>query len=308
MFNSSGKHFGYGNGRRKMTLEIIPTGAEVGAEVRGVDLRGELDAQQVETIQRAWHDHLILLIRGQDIDDEQLVAFSRHFGVLHLAPANEYTNRGNTDTPAMLPEVALISNVKVDGQPIGVLGNFEADWHTDMSYLDEPPLGSVLYALEVPPVGGDTGFCNMYAAYVSLPDDVKIRIDGLEAIHDFSLTSAGTLRKGYEAVTDVTKTPGARHPMVRTHPETGRQALFLGRRTNSYVPGLTVEESEELLDTLWAHASESRFAWHHKWRVGDLVMWDNRCAMHRRDPFDDSERRVMHRTQIRGDRTYRAAA
>ena len=124
------------------------------------------------------------------------------------------------------------------------------------------------------------------------------------AVQDYTLTSAGTLRKGFEPVIDVTKAPGARHPMVRTHPETGRNSLFLGRRTNGYVSGLPVDESEELLDYLWAHAIQPKFAWHHKWAIGDLVMWDNRCAMHRRNPFDDTERRVMHRTQIQGDRPY----
>ena len=201
-----------------MTIETVPTGTAVGAEIRGVDLRGELDSRQVEAIKQAWRDHLVLFIRGQNIDDEQLVAFSRQFGALDLAPGHEHTDRGNTDMTEGQSEVAVISNVKMDGQPIGALGNFEADWHTDMSYLDEPPLGSILYALETPPTGGDTGFCNMYAAYGSLPEDVKTRIDRLDAIHDHSLTSAGTLRKGFEPVTDVTQTPGARHPMVRTHP------------------------------------------------------------------------------------------
>ncbi len=292
----------------KMKIEIVPTGDALGAEIRGVDLKRGLTEEQTTAMKSAWQEHLVLLIRGQQISDRELVEFSCHFGVLELAPANEFTFRGNVDMPETPPEISVISNVKVEGQPIGALGSLEADWHTDMSFMDEPPLGSILYALELPTEGGDTGFSNMYAAYESLPQDVRLRIDGLVAIHDNSLTSAGTLRKGFEQVTDVTKAPGARHPLVRTHPESGRNALFLGRRTNSYVPGLSVEESEELLDFLWAHAVQPRFTWHHKWAIGDLVMWDNRCAMHRRDPFDDTERRIMHRTQIRGDRPYYSAA
>ena len=128
----------------------------------------------------------------------------------------------------------------------------------------------------------------------------------MEAIHDFTLTSAGTLRKGFEPVGDVTEAPGARHPLIRTHPETGKSCLFLGRRTNSYILGLSVDESEKLLASLWDHATQQRFSWHHKWSVGDVVMWDNRCTMHRRDAFDNSDRRIMHRTQVRGDRPYYA--
>lgn len=291
-----------------MTIEIVPTGAALGAEIRGVDLQAGLSEPEAAAMRSAWSEHLVLVVRGQSIDDGQLVAFSRHFGDLELAPANEYTNRGNTDMPEVPPEIAVISNVKLDGKPIGALGNLEAVWHTDMSYMDEPPLGSILYSLEIPPKGGNTGFANMYMAYDTLPGDVKARIEGLDAIHDFTLTSAGTLRKGFEPVTDVTQAPGARHPLIRTHPETGRRALFLGRRTNSYVLDLAVDESEELLDFLWNHATQAQFAWHHEWSVGDVVMWDNRCAMHRRDAFDNSARRIMHRTQLRGDRPYRSAA
>ena len=287
-----------------MKIEIVPTGDVIGAEVRGVDLRHGLTGEQAAVIKTAWQEYLVLLIRDQQINDSELVAFSRHFGSLELAPANEFTLRGNLNMPDVSPEISVISNVKVGGQPIGALGSLEADWHTDMSFMEEPPLGSILYALEIPTEGGDTGFCNMYTAYDSLPQDVQVRIDGLVAVHDNTLTSAGTLRKGFEPVVDVTKAPGARHPMVRTHPETGRSSLFLGRRANGYVSGLPVDESEELLDYLWAHAIQPKFAWYHKWVIGDLVMWDNRCAMHRRNAFDDTERRLMHRTQIQGDRPY----
>ena len=291
-----------------MTIEIVRTGAALGAEIRGLDLRRDLDAEAVETIRRAWWEHLVLSIRDQDISDADLVRFSAYFGKLRPAPLGEARMRGRSRSPDGYPEVAIISNVIRDGLPIGSLGNAEAVWHTDMSYIEEPIMGAILYALEVPRSGGDTGFANMYLACETLPDELRSALDGRVCLHDGSLNSAGFLRRGYEEVTDVTRTPGARHPLFRTHPETGRPVLFLGRRRNAYVPGLAVEESEALLDAVWAHATQSAFTWHHRWRPGDLLMWDNRAVLHRRDAFDDGERRVMHRTQIEGDRPYHERA
>jgi taurine dioxygenase len=173
-----------------------------------------------------------------------------------------------------------------------------------MSYNPEPPSASVLYALEIPPAGGDTGFTNMYLAYETLPDELKRAVEGRVCKHDASRNSVGELRRGFSEVTDPRETPGAEHPLVRTHPVTGRKALFLGRRRNAYVPGLSLPESEALLDRLWAHATRPELTWYQVWKIGDLIMWDNRCTMHRRDAFDPTSRRVMHRTQIRGDRPY----
>jgi taurine dioxygenase len=193
----------------------------------------------------------------------------------------------------------VISNIKVDGTPIGGLGDGEAIWHADMTYVDEPPMGAILYALEVPPSGGDTFWANMALAYEKLPDALKTRIAGRSAIHDATYNSAGDRRKGYAEVTDPRQAPGARHALVRPHPETGRPCLFLGRRRNSYILGLSLDESEALLDALWAHATQVQFTFRQQWRTGDVVMWDNRCTLHRRDPFDASARRLMHRTQLK---------
>lgn len=285
-----------------MAITVHPVSGSLGAEIGGVDLSKPLDDETVRTIEDAWMEHLVLLIRDQSIDDAQLVAFSGRFGVLHGAPIG--SDPGGKVSTDEYDEITVISNVVEDGRPIGGLGNLESDWHTDMSSYDEPPAASILYSLEIPPAGGDTSFCNMYRAYETLPDEIKARVRGLKAIHDATLTSAGGLRHGFEPVTDVTKTPGAQHPILRTHPVTGRTALFLGRRTNAYIPGLSVDESEALLDSLWANATKPENAWTHTWKVGDLLMWDNRCAMHRRDEFDDSARRIMHRTQINGDRPF----
>lgn len=195
----------------------------------------------------------------------------------------------------------MISNIVRDGMPIGGLGAYESLRHTDMSYVDKPPMASALYAIEVPPSGGDTGFSNQYIAYEALPAVVRQRLDSLKLRHDSSLNSVGELRRGFTEVTDPRQTPGAVHPLVRTHPATGRKALYLGRRRNAYIEGLDLAESEALLDTLWQSASDARFTWYQQWRVGDLVMWDNRCTLHRRDAFDPTTRRLMHRTQFAGE-------
>ncbi|MBV9559517.1 MAG: TauD/TfdA family dioxygenase [Bradyrhizobium sp.] len=276
-------------------IEIVPTGAVLGAEVRGVDLKA-LDELRFEGVKRAWHRHEVLLIRGQTLADQDLIAFSRRFGDLDWAPVQE-TGRRFVEG---LPEIYIVSNVKLNGEPIGSLGAGEAVWHTDMSYLDKPPMASTLYALEVPPSGGNTSFCSMYAIYEALPTELKRRIASLKIKHDGTYNSGGFLRQGVTPTDDPRASPGAVHPLVCTHPDTGRQMLYLGRRRNAYLVGLELAESEALLDELWSFVDRPEFKWEHVWQVGDLVMWDNRCTMHRRDPFDDTARRVMHRTQIKG--------
>jgi taurine dioxygenase len=280
---------------REAAVEIIPTGAVLGAELRGVDLKS-LDDSRFASILRAFHDHQVILIRNQALEDNDLIAFSRRFGDLDWAPVQE---NGRRFVEGM-PEIYIVSNVKVNGEAIGSLGAGEAVWHTDMSYLDVPPIASALYSLEVPPSGGNTSFCSMYAIYDSLPAEMKRRIADLKIKHDGTYNSGGFLRQGVTPTDDPTKSPGAVHPLVCSHPDTGRQMLYLGRRRNAYLMGLKLAESEALLNELWAVVERPEFKWEHVWKVGDLVMWDNRCTMHRRDPFDDTARRVMHRTQIKG--------
>lgn len=283
--------------------QVKPLGRTLGAEVSGVDLRQPISASVRERIMEAWLEHLVLRFRGQQgMATQQFIAFSKIFGPLDRAPIST-TGTGKPYIDEF-PEITAISNIVVDGKPIGGLGSYEAEWHTDMSYKDECPSASILYSIEVPPSGGDTWFANMYAAYDALPDALKARIRDLKCVHDASRNSAGVLRKGFKEVTDVRETVGAVHPIVRTHPVTGRKALFLGRRRNAYIPGLALEESEALLDALWAQAVKPEFTWIQQWRTGDVLIWDNRCTMHRRDSFDASTRRLMHRTQIGGDRPY----
>jgi len=281
-------------------ISVKKIGEALGAEVGGVDLSKPLDAQTFAAIRKAWLDNLVIRIRGQKLTDPQMLEFSRLFGELDPPGPNPY---GKPFLPRH-PEMNVISNVKEDGVPIGGLGDGEAIWHSDMTYVDTPPSAALLYALELPAEGGDTYWANMYLAYEALPADMKKRIEGRKAIHDATYNSAGIKRKGYDDVTDPRRAPGAHHGLVRRHPETGRKCLFLGRRRNSYIVGLPLEESEALLDALWAHATQPRFAFCQQWQVGDLMIWDNRCTLHRRDPFDPNARRVMHRTQIKGDRPY----
>lgn len=281
-------------------IKIIPSGCALGADIEGVDLSGPIDERTMKQITDAWHEHLVLRFRGQRLTDEKFVIFGRRFGELDLP----YTSaKGNPRRPE-LPEMAVMSNIVENGKPLGALGNFEAAWHTDMSYMDLPPTASLLYAIEIPPSGGDTWFANMYEAYDQMPEPLKKRIEGRLCKHDASYNSAGTLRKGCSEVTDPSKSPGAVHPIVRTHPITRRKALFLGRRLHGYILGLSVKESEELLDELWGYLARKEFAWVQKWKVDDLIVWDNQCTMHYRESFDNNTRRLLNRLQVKGSRPY----
>jgi len=275
-------------------LRVRPMGAALGAEVQGIDVRA-LDDELFTAIHRTWLDHQVLLFRDQTLTDEELVNFSRRFGELDEAPVQETGQRFVEGHP----EIYVVSNVVQDGVAIGSLGAGEAVWHTDMSYLPNPPKASVLYALEVPASGGDTSFCSMYAAWDAMPGVLRRRVEGARVKHDGTYNSGGYVRQGVTPTDDPRTSAGTLHPLVQVHAETGRSGLYLGRRRNSYIEGLSLEESNALLDEIWSVASDESLAWRHSWRVGDLVLWDNRCTMHRRDAFDAAARRVMHRTQIR---------
>jgi taurine dioxygenase len=282
-----------------MTLSIRNLDAALGAEIGGIDVSKPIAPADRDAIEAAWRDRLVVVMHDQTLSDPQLIAFSKNFGELDPPGPNPYGEPFLKEHP----ELNVISNVVENGKPVGNLGDGEAVWHADMTYVDMPPKAAMLHALEVPPpeAGGNTYFANMFAAYDALSADLKAKVAGKVAVHDASRNSAGMLRKGYQEVTDVRQTVGAHHPLVRTDPKTGRKALFLGRRPNAYVLGMTVAESDALLDALWAHATQPRFALCHEWKVGDLLMWNNLSVLHRRDPFDPKTRRVMHRSQIKGN-------
>lgn len=283
------------------SINVTALGNGIGAQIDGVNLREPVSPPVKEQIMAAWLRHKVLRFRGQQgMSTQQLVNFSKIFGELDRAP----TPANKTGKPylAEFPQVTAISNIVVNGEPIGGLGSYEAEWHTDMSYNECTPSASILYAIEVPPAGGDTWFCDMAAAYDELPAALASRIANLRCVHDASRNSAGMLRKGWKEVSDPRETIGAVHPLVRTHPVTKQKTLYPGRRRNAYIPGLSLEDSESLLDQLWLHVIRPEATWVQHWQVGDVLIWDNRCTMHRRDAFDPGARRLLHRTVIKGTR------
>ena len=277
-------------------LNITSFDAPLGAKVSGLDLSLSLDEHSFSELYAAWLEHSVLVIPDQSLTEPALVEFSKRLGQLEMPPASETRARG--DGGASQPEIWTISNVKVDGVAIGGLGNLEADWHTDMSYLETPPIASVLYAREIPEVGANTSFADMYAALDSMPADLRQRLSDICVQHDSAYTSVGTLRDGATKVGDASKAVGAIHPAVLTHPETNRQALYMGRRLNASIQNMSLEQSEDLLDEIWSFCTQRQFVYEHVWQIGDLVMWDNRCTIHRRDAFDSEQRRIMWRTQV----------
>ncbi len=278
-------------------VDVVPSGAALGADIVGINLQKDMSDEAFAQIEDAWHTHSVLRFRGQKLDDDALAAFSRRFGVLDMSPVTP------TGKPYIeeRPEITVLSNIVVDGKPQGALGNSELVWHQDMSYNDLPPKASLLYGIEVPDEGGETEFYSLYAAYDALPSDLAKRIENVFCKHDATRTSSGELRHGYEEAYSNEDRPGAVHPLVVRHPASGRKALYLGRRPNAWIVGLSDEESDALLNELWAHIDNHDFVWTQHWQVGDLVIWDNRCALHRRNQLDPTTRRLMHRTQVRDE-------
>ncbi len=284
------------------TIELVPTGAALGAEIRDIDVT-TVDKETFKEIEKAFREHQVLVFRDQKLTDAQLLEFARFFGEIDLP---RKTRIDNDPWIPEHPEIIVVSNLKDENdKPLGALGAGEAKWHADMTYLEEVPLASVLLAIEIPEKDvpgkdGETGFCNQYLAYETLPEDLKERIKDRILVHDHVHNSTGAVTPNWEEQKSPLETPGRRHPIAVTHHATGRKHLFLGRRPYAYIVGLPLDESEELLDRLWAHATQEKFAWHHEWNPGDLVVWDNWSTLHHRNPFDDSKRRIMHRTQIKG--------
>lgn len=293
-------------------LNIVPSGAAVGAEVRRIDLSQPIPEDVAQALRDAWSKHLVLLFRGQEMDPERYLTAARVFGTPQVGAARAYyVKAGTLDTMHTLPvpEISILSNLDRNGKPVKEndgLGSLEVVWHTDNSYIEEPPAGSTLYAREIPDDGtGKTSFSNQYLAYEELPDDLRRAIAGKRSKQDASRNSAGVLRPGVKKPEKAEDVPGPMHPMVRVHPATGRKALYLGRRRiwpSQFIEGVSHEESEGLLDRLWAHATQPKYAWTHIWRVGDMLVWDNRCAMHYREPINSEQRRVMWRSQFQGER------
>jgi taurine dioxygenase len=284
-------------------MDVIPTGRALGAEITGMDLSKDISAVQRESIVHAYTQHLVLLFRGQTLSFSDLLRLRELFGPPGQS-ANQLLGLGRKKyLPDEVPdEITIISNiVDAEGKPVGSLGSDEAFWHTDSSFTEKPISASLLHAIEVTEQGGETAFLNMYEAYADMPAGLAARIEGIYVNHSKVHNSAGVRRPEFADVTDPSKAPGVKHPIVRTHPVTGRKCLYLGRRLNSYVFGAKLEQSEALLDEIWAHTCQDKYVWQHKWRVGDLLVWDNRCTMHHRNAFAPNARRLMHKSTSAGE-------
>jgi taurine dioxygenase len=279
-------------------VTVIPTGGALGAEIRGVSLSDPLSDAVLEAIRAACHARLVLLFRDQRLSDDQLIAFGGRFGELHRTTGFGY----GTKPPGTPPEIEIISHLPEDAVPPEAQAHAETTWHTDMSMFDEPASFTLLYAVEVPSGVGQTRFANLYRAYEALPPDLRTAVEGRQSIHDISYTAMGVLRAGYSPVVDKTQAPGARHPIVRTHPATGRKALYLGRKGYGHIVGLSVAESDRILEALWVHMTKPEFVWEHEWRVGDVLMWDNRGTIHARSAYDPRLRRRLRRVTVKGER------
>ncbi|AZG16541.1 TauD/TfdA dioxygenase family protein [Cupriavidus pauculus] len=281
----------------RQDFEIRPLGAALGAEVVGLDLSQPLSDDDFRRIHRAHLDHHVVVFRDQRITPDQQIAFSRRFGPLQIHVLHQFQLANH-------PEILIVSNVLRDGKPIG-LGDAGHFWHSDLSYKEKPSLGSLLHAIELPAEGGDTLFANMHAAYDGLSDALKRRVEGLTAEHTY-LARYAELQQRSPWRPNLTPEQIAQvrpvvHPVVRTHPETGRKALFVSEHFTTRIVGLPEAESRALLDELFAHSVQPRYVYRHHWRAHDLVFWDNRSLLHLAGGTPDHLRRVMYRTTIEGD-------
>jgi len=284
-----------------MVISVTRLSSAIGAEVAGVDFTRPLSAEKSGQLARALAEHGVLLFRNADITPEQHIAFSRHFGSLESHVLTDFLLPGH-------PEIFVVSNVKEGGKLKGSVyaGQF---WHSDLSYIEKPSLGSLLLCREMPAVGGDTMWANMYMAYDTLSEPMQAFIGGLKAVHDYSHAYDTYFSKLPDrpplTAEQRAKTPPVKHPMVRTHPVTGRKALYVNPGFTKGIAGMPEEESRPFLDFLFRHSTRPEFTYRHKWRVHDMMFWDNRCAMHYAlADYDFSVRRHMHRTTIAGDAPY----
>jgi taurine dioxygenase len=269
-----------GNGAQRV-IGVQALSPALGAQIVGVCAKQMLDI---------WHQHLVILLRNQKLTEDDQVRFAERFG----PPAKIHTKQFMQKHPAVM----LISNIREDGKPIGALPDGEMQFHTDQCHQERPAKASMLYAIEVPSKGGNTLFANAYLAYETLPDGIKRRIEGRKALNAYDYDSAATIR-GADVPDEA---PSYAHPVVRTHPATGRKALYVNRLMTRRIEGLPRQESEELLSFLFDHQEQPQFIYEHVWRVGDILMWDNRCTLHARTDFSADERRLLRRVTILGEK------
>jgi taurine dioxygenase len=276
-------------GAKSAIFELGQLSPAIGAEILGVDLRGPIDEALKHKLLDAWHQHLVILLRDQTLDEDAQVRFAETFG-----PPAKITS-GRTFS-VKHPSVMLISNVREGGKPIGALPDGEMQFHTDQCHQEVPAKATILYAIEVPSHGGNTLFANAYMAYATLPAEIKQRIVGRLALNAYDKDSTQRTARYDNAASSCW------HPVVRTHPATGRQALYVNRLMTRKIEGLPREESDAILERLFDHQERAQFVYEHVWRPGDILMWDNRCTLHARTDFPAGERRLLRRVTILGER------
>lgn len=272
-----------------MHIETTPLSPTFGAEVHGVRISGDCDDATIDAVKDLWAQRKLLLFREQSPSEAELVAFSRRLGRLEIHVRTEYLSPEH-------PEVLYISNIKENGREIGILAENEVGWHYDQIYLPKPAVGSLLCAVKLPPEGGSTYFADLAAAYEALPEEMKDRLEGKRAIQSYE-----AFNRAYSVPTSKEqkkKTQDIDQPVIRTHPITGKPALYLCPGMTTRILGMTETESRETLDFLFDWIVLEEFVYQHDWRLGDCLIWDNACTMHRRDPFDPQYQRLMKRTTI----------
>jgi taurine dioxygenase len=277
-------------------MHVRPLSPALAAEIVGADLARPMPDDDFARVKRALLDHCVLVFRDQHLSPERQIAFSRGFGELHIHLLDRYLMKGH-------PEILMLTNLKENDRPVGI-GDAGRYWHSDVSYEAEPPLGSLLYGVEIPPVGGDTFFANMYAAYDALDEAGKRRVAGLRARHRYKMARYRELIEETDRASAEgdARLQAVSHPIARRHPETGRKALYVNRGFTVGIEGPPGPEAEALLAELLDHVEDPRFQYRHVWRPRDLVFWDNRCVMHLATPYDPAHTRLMWRTTVKGDR------
>jgi taurine dioxygenase len=277
----------------EIAFDIVPLSRHIGAEIRGLDLREPLDAAASRRIHQAWLDHSVLLFRGQSLSQEDLLRVTGYFGpVGELGRPAKFFPKGYS---RLLPNIMMISNIRENGETIGALPDGEMMFHHDMIHKEKPHNGTLLYSLEIPSYGGDTLFASGYAAYDTLDPAIRAKLEGRRAFHHYNY---GATQRG--GAGGVGATSESSHPVFRTHDETGRKAIYVNRLMTRRIEGLPEQESDALLEALFNHSEKPEFVYRHVWKVGDLLLWDNRCSSHARDDFPSDQRRLMLRTTVVG--------
>ena len=275
-------------------LDVVPLTKHIGAEIRGIDLREKPDEATVRAIYQAWLDHLVLIFPEQKLSQEDLIRATKFFGEPgKLTRPPKYFPKGYS---SMLPGIMLISNIRENGEPIGALPDGEMMFHHDMIHAEVPSKATMLYSVEIPSTGGNTLFASGYAAYDTLDPALRQKLEGKKAMHHYNYGS--TIKgdgRGTVAFSEQT------HPVFRTHDDTGRKAVYVNRLMTVKVVDMPEDESERLLNAVYDHAEKREFVYEHVWRVGDLLLWDNRCSSHARTDFPSTERRLMLRTTVEGN-------